>query len=105
MPENYDDYATLAGQLTPMTDQLIGEELLRGIPVDKLLHWRLMAQTEIFTGVIQSTSAGDTTATRFPKMDPRLRIRMINKELWLRDPVKFPMNQPVKRTRPFYVYG
>jgi len=101
--ENFD--ATLAGQLTPMTDQLIGEDLLEGITTPVLLCWRKQAQEELFTGVIQSTSAGDTTATRFAKVDPRVRIRLINKTLWLRDPVAFPMNQPVKRTRPFYVFG
>jgi len=104
MAEDCDKEPILAAQ-TPMTNQLVGEDLFDGVPTEELLRWRLLAQTEIATGVIQSTSAGDTTATRFPKMDPRLRIRMINKTLWLRDPVAFPMNQPVKRTRPLYVFG
>jgi hypothetical protein len=99
------DDATLAGQLTPMTNQLVGEDLFDGCSNRELLAWRRVAQEEITTGVIQSSSAGDTTATRFGKMDARSRIRLINKTLWLRDPVHFPMNQPVKRTRPFYTYG
>ncbi len=97
--------ATLAGQITPMTNQLIGEDLLQGIEIPQLLEWRRMACEELFEGIIQSTSAGDTSATRFGKVDPKTRIRLINKTLWLRDPVAFPMNQPVKRTRPFYTFG
>ncbi len=88
-----------------MTNELVGEDLFEGISNQELLDWRRMAQEEIMTGVIQSSSAGDTTATRFAKLNAQARIRMINKTLWLRDPVAFPMNQPVKRTRPFYVYG
>jgi len=99
------DDATLAGQLTPMTNQLIGEDLLSGIDIQTILCWRKDAQTELFTGVVQSTSAGDVTATVFAKMRPEYRIRLCNRTLWLRDPVKFPMNQPVKRTRPFYTFG
>ena len=102
---DYDQAASLAGTLTPMTNQLIGEDLLAGVEVKELLEWRRMAVEELFFGVIQSSSAGDTTATRFAKNRPEYRIRLINKTLWLRDPVAFPMNQPIKRTRPLYVYG
>ena len=91
--------------MTPMTNQLIGEDLFQGVSNEELLDWRRIAQEEIATGVIQSSSAGDTSATRFPKMDPLRRIRLINRTLWLRDPVAFPMNQPVKRTRPLYTFG
>lgn len=95
----------LPGQLIVGTNQLIGEDIFIGISNKELLDWRRMAQEEIITGVIQSSSAGDTTATRFAKIDALTRIRMINRTLWLRDPVQFPMNQPVKRTRPLHAYG
>jgi hypothetical protein len=99
------DDATLEGAQIPQTNILAGEDLFQGISVECLLDWRRMAQEEIMTGVLQSVSSGDSTATRFAKIRPEARIRLINKTLWLRDPNKFPMNQPVKRTRPFYTFG
>jgi hypothetical protein len=99
-----DNFANAQG-MTPMTNMLVGEDIFQGLSNKELLCYRREAAREIFTGVVQSSSAGDTTATRFAKISPLLRIRMINKTLWLRDPVAFPMNQPVKRTRPWYVYG
>lgn len=83
----------------------IGEDLLQGMDIPCLLKLRTQAQQELFNGVIQSTSAGDTTTTRFQKIAPEIRIRLINKTLNLRDPNSYPVNVPIKRTRAFYQFG
>ena len=80
----------------------IGEDLLAGLTIPELITMRREAQDELFKGVIQSVSGGDTTTTIFGKMAPESRIRLINKVLTQRDPKTFPANQPVRRTQAFY---
>lgn len=79
-----------------------GEDLLEGIDIPELLELRRAAQDEIFNGIIQSVSAGDTTTTRFQKIPAEQRIRLINRVLNRRDSNSYPVNQPVKRTEAHY---